>query len=141
MAWHFEGRIAITVHGERAPSREDWATYIETISRLPNLATVRALVVSAGGGPNAIQRGELVDLFDSDDRGATRTAIVTRSMTMRGIATAISWFNRGLKAFKPSEMDAALVYLEFGSTERAIAKTTVVALQRGFRTTSNEAAR
>src|SRR5690606_6571718 len=75
-------------------------------------ADIRAfLIVTEGGGPNAMQRGALDEAVGLENHPA-KTAVVTVSMIARGIVTAIGWFSKGIKAFSTNQLPAALDYLE-----------------------------
>ncbi|MDB4991053.1 MAG: hypothetical protein JWN04_6231 [Myxococcaceae bacterium] len=90
---------AVIVHDGGTPTEPDWRRWLDLYrGSLPTLRGV--LVYSLGGGPDAAQRGALIDLT----RGwgaAPPTAIVTSSMLMRGLVTALHWF-------MPAHLQAAI---------------------------------
>lgn len=59
------------------------------------------------------------DLEAATQEHTSRVAVVTASRTARGIVTAISWFNREIKAFAPAKHEDAFVYLELTPSETA----------------------
>jgi hypothetical protein len=67
------------------------------------------LVCTDGGGPTAAQGRRLNDLLDGR---TVPVAIVSSSARVRGTVTALSWFNRRIKAFSPSALHDAIAYLE-----------------------------
>jgi hypothetical protein len=109
MAYKLHKRIMILVHAKDAPSDDEWKVYLKdaTMSR----DTIQGfLVVSEGGGPNTVQRAEMNEALEVEKRGP-KTAVVTVSRIGRGIVTALSWFNPGIKAFSTINVPAALDYL------------------------------
>jgi hypothetical protein len=67
------------------------------------------LIFTDGGGPSSTQRKYLNDLL------AGRTvpvAVISGSATIRGTVTALSWFNRQIRAFPPTGLRDAIAYLE-----------------------------
>jgi hypothetical protein len=118
MSWRRSGNVLVIVHGDRPPQAEEWKAFLTDISAFEDIAACPALVYSAGGGPNALQRAALSEVLAG--RPAL-TAIVTPSLTMRGIATALSWFNRRLKVFAPDRLPDAFAHLELDEPHRAIA--------------------
>lgn len=110
LAYHlWKRQIAILVHGKDAPSEEDWNEYCAAVTGWSK--DLRGLlVVSEGGGPNSLQRGQ-VEAALAADRFKGKTAVVTLSSLARGIVTALSWFTPNIKAFSTIQIPAALDYL------------------------------
>lgn len=108
MQWCFVDFTMVAVHGEHAPSDEEWDAYMaETLDRLED-DLMGVLVVTDGSGPNALQRSKVT----AEKRlAATPVAIVTRSVVARGMATALRWFGKEIRAFSPSELQDAFSYL------------------------------
>ena len=103
-----ERRTAIVVVGAAPPSDADWTHLADMMAK--NLHD-RAVVLSLGGGPSAKQRKQLMDA--SGGRAANiPCAILTESVMVRGITTAISWFVPEVRSFRPDELEAALGYLK-----------------------------
>lgn len=115
MNWRRMGRLVTTVHTAKVPSDEDWAEYMAGVDAYLPLEAQRILVLSAGGGPTSAQRKLMTDALDG---AKVPVAILTSSWTMRGAATAVSWFNPSLQVFGPSALDAAFEHLELTSWER-----------------------
>ena len=57
---------------------------------------MQMLVVTEGGAPDATQRAACRVLFE---RGALPIAVVTHVQLVRGVVTALGWFNPGIRAF------------------------------------------
>ena len=67
------------------------------------------LVATKGGGPTSTQRKYLNDLLAGRH---VPVAVMSSSTAVRGVVTALSWFNRKIKAFPPEGLADALTYLE-----------------------------
>jgi hypothetical protein len=117
--------VLVAVHGRQAPSNSDWRAYVGLW--LANAERVRSnLVVTAGGGPSPQQRTEI---SKHPNINSFATAVVSDSMLVRGIVTAISWSGKPIKAFSPREMELALGYLETGPDTRAKVLLEVAAMK------------
>jgi hypothetical protein len=108
MAYRVHHGVFCVVHGPSNPTDDEWKAYLEYYLANERQCT-RTLVVTKGGGPNAKQRSETAKVIQSSP---TRVAIVSSSTIIRGVATALSWFNKRVQAFHANELDAALSYLE-----------------------------
>ncbi len=101
-----EKRTAILVVGPNTPDDDEWDG-ICNIMR--NNVHDRAVVVTDGGGPTARQRKVLIDAASGRK---VPTSVLTDSVMVRGITTAMSWFVPEVRAFRPTELQAALDYLK-----------------------------
>lgn len=87
---------------------DEWAQYMDGLRK--NLKTpLRTIVVTDGGSPNAAQRKEMIDLFKGV---APPTCIVSDSQLVRGMTTALGWFNPNIKAVAPTQLKDAFAYLK-----------------------------
>lgn len=101
-----EKRTAIVVLGATTPDDADWEVLVEAQKRDGH---DRTLVVTAGGAPTARQRKAILDA--SGGKGLP-AAVLTDSVVVRGITTAISWFVQDVRAFPPHDLQAALDHLK-----------------------------
>lgn len=100
----------LVLHTKENPTDAEWAEYISFTDQ--NMKSIKStMIVTEGGGPNATQRGNLNDLFEARNF-KTKVSVVTLSRLVRGIVTALSWFNPNVKAFSTIQIPAALDYLE-----------------------------
>lgn len=104
-----EGDIVVAVYGESSPLDEEWKEYLAVLEPLSD--SYRMVIFSAGGSPSTMQRRDLEAVTRNHK---SRVAVVTSSRTARGVVTAISWFDREIKAFAPSKHQEAFAYLELG---------------------------
>jgi hypothetical protein len=118
--------VAIVVHGDQAPSDDDWEQYIRDV--VANCRTLKGVLVYTGNsGPTAPQRARSSDAFR--EAGAEiNTAIMTSSRLVRGIVTALTWAVGGkVKAFSTMEFNQAAAYL--GLDEDGQLRTKIVLKQ------------
>jgi hypothetical protein len=107
MCFAFVSDVLVAVHGDQPPSSSEWRRYLAACANASD--KVRAnVVVTSGGGPNAAQRAELSNL---PNLMTFPTAVVSSSIVVRGIVTAISWLGKRIKAFSPADIDSACRYL------------------------------
>jgi hypothetical protein len=113
MGFKIVDTLHVIVVGAKDPSPADWQEYIGAIRAEErkgiDVTRMRTLVFSDGGGPNAGQRKAASDLLNGR---ATPIAIVTGVAIMRGIITALRWFNPEVRAYAPTEVREALDYLK-----------------------------
>ena len=113
MAFRELDGVLVAVHSANAPSDEEWAEYLAFCMRLPSTCW-RTLAVTEGGGPNAKQRRRMQEEYLRNHR--MRVAVVTDAFVVRGIVTALSWFNKETRWFPSLGLRDALGYLEIRST-------------------------
>ena len=115
MAWRFEGRLLVVVHGAQSPTNLAWQRFLTEALERGSGAHARILVVSHGGGPDGDQRKQLARAI-----GATPapTAVMTTSTLVRGITAAMTFFNRSMIAVGLDDSDAAYKHLGLNVEER-----------------------
>lgn len=118
MAWRFEGRLTIIVHGPKNPSNLEWQSMLRDGTAFDHVAAGRTLVISYGGGPDGHQRELLAQHMS---KRPSPTAILTKSALVRAITAALLFFNRGMKVFGLHEQDAACEFLRLSPEEREMA--------------------
>lgn len=107
MVQGFVGDLMIMVHTARPPSASEWADYISAVAS-HDPTKMRTLCFTDGGAPNSPQRKEVTATLGGH---ASRGAIVSASMMVRGVVTALAWFNPLIRAFSPNEIEGAVQYL------------------------------
>lgn len=73
------------------------------------------LVFAESGAPNSLQRAKLTTKMEGQD---VRIAVFTASALARSAGTAVSWFNPGLKIFKPGDLEKAFAHLQIDPLKR-----------------------
>ena len=101
-------RLFIVVYGARDPTDDEWADYLALVRRHGVDRTMQ-LIFTDGGEPTSTQRRLLNELLGGRP---VPVAVVSASARVRGTVTALSWFNRRIRAFPPHGLRDALDYLE-----------------------------
>jgi hypothetical protein len=73
---------------------------------------VAFLVITDGGAPTSTQRKRL---FEAMNGAHFPIAVMNTNPLIRGVVTAISWFNPDIKAFAPTRFAEAVDYLGFSA--------------------------
>jgi len=107
MVHEISGDLFVVIHPATPPNDDDWMDYLRSWRPL-DMTRMRTLVFTDGGGPNAAQRKLANDALGGK---ASLTAVVSASQLVRGMVTALSWFNPKIKAFAPEEALEAFHYL------------------------------
>jgi hypothetical protein len=113
--------LFVVIHPNRPPSDDEWLAYLRSWSG-HDMSRMRTLVFTDGGGPNASQRKLATEALAGKE---SMTAVVSSSSMVRGVVTALSWFNPKIKAFSPEEAPRAFDYLRIQTPEE-IARTWIL---------------
>lgn len=100
--------LLLSVHGEPAPTDEEWHRYCEWIPGLLSHPNAAAIVITDGGAPSSAQREQMRKALGT---AARWTAVITDKVMVRGVVTAIRWFNPKVCAFAPWELPEALKFV------------------------------
>jgi hypothetical protein len=99
--------LLISVHG-KAPVSDEQFPEILRIFRGLDYENIRMLVVTEGGGPTPRQRSVMTKALGGRQM---RNAVVSDDMLIRGIVTALSWFNPKIRSFRSDDLEGAMRYL------------------------------
>lgn len=115
--------LSVVVNGPNIPSDKEWDDYLDAFRGFdrPKLAGVRTLIY-ANGGPDGRQRLKLNELL-SGVRDQMKSAVLCHSASTRGIITAISWFNPGIRAFGANEFSQGCEHLELTNSQQLHARS------------------
>jgi len=107
------GRLIVCVHSDKPPSALEWNDYLSVTSAASasvggDFGRIRTIVFTDGGGPNTVQRAAVNKLIGEKPSPG---AIITQSAVVRGIVTALSWFNPAIQAFHPRDVGQGLKHL------------------------------
>lgn len=132
MVYERLGPFVVACHGEHPPPFDVWESYLA--EHLPGVLSGELqgfLIVSEGGGPNALQRRQLEMLMRSQGIDSLApSAIVTDSWTARQLAVVVSWFNPSTRTFAKRDLDKALDFLAVPHDDRPTILASVVRLQQ-----------
>jgi hypothetical protein len=119
MARFRAGAFSVVIHDAETPGSDEWAAWVKEYrviaGKLKGL-----LIYSLGGGPNGQQRHELTSVFGEIESNPP-ACIVTSSIAMRGIVTAIRWFlpaSQRVKCFALNDLERAMTELGMGPDVR-----------------------
>ena len=100
MAFMRSDTVLLAVHAKTPPDDEDWEAYVQFCKKLPSNCR-KTVVLTRGGGPNSKQRRRLQTEFLNSVE--MKVAVVTDATMVRGIVTALGWFNPLIRAFAAHE--------------------------------------
>ena len=101
-------RLFLVVYGTADPSDEEWDAYLGLVKH-HGIDRTMQLICTDGGEPSAPQRKVLNEVLGGRP---VPVAVVSSSVRVRGTVTALSWFNRKIRAFPPTALREAIAYLE-----------------------------
>lgn len=104
------GAHVLLVHGAEAPTDAEWAGFLRACEGWMS-EVIGYLVVTDGGGLTGSQRRALREVVERHAGTPFRTAVVSSSLLVRGIANAIHLFNPRIQAFGPHALAEALAYI------------------------------
>lgn len=125
MAWKVIDRLVIVVLGTEEPTDAEWEDYLRAVER-HGIDRTMQLVVTEGGGPNAMQRRYLSSLLA---RRSVPVAVVSGSVTIRAVVTAMSWFNHRIRGFPPTSLRDAIAYLAIPASRTELIEREVAAMR------------
>ena len=104
-------RLFIVAYGATDPTDDDFSKLLEAVNRnrFGLLGTrILLLVATEGGKPSEEQRKR----FDAILGVSHLVAVLSVSRRYRALVNMERWFSKSIKAFKMSEIDAALDFLK-----------------------------
>lgn len=125
MVFVFSGNLAIFVCNEGGPSDKDFDEFLRAFQK-QDISKLRSLTVTRGGGPSTAQRKALNDALKGQQLPA---AVVSSAAMVRGLVTALSWFNAKIRSFTPDQLDEALEYLEVPSLSWGQVRSAIMKLE------------
>jgi hypothetical protein len=105
-------RVCLAVLYAKPPTDEEWTAWIALLRT--RAGRDARILVETQSGPNAAQRSALVEATRDLD---VRFAILTDSIIVRGIVTALAWLGVPHRAFGSDEHLRAAEYLELAPEE------------------------
>lgn len=128
MGFRVVGDLFVLVHRSDSPDDRTWNAYLaELETRRTRFPFIRTLVYTLGGAPSAAQRARMNSTLAGRK---TPAAVLSHSGFVRGVVTALAWFNPGIRAFAPERASDALRYLELAPKEDEVVFAAIDALCR-----------
>ena len=113
------GLLLIIRQNQDAPSNQDWDETLRLMTLNPrDMARLKTLVVTDGGGPTPDQRERLERAMGGI---AVRTAVVSESVKVRFIVSSVALLTAKIRSFRKSEMAKAFDFLSLDPQERRLA--------------------
>lgn len=107
------GQVIISVYNENTPTTEESRELVAVLKGLDH-ERMRSLTFTKGGTPSPAQRRELTEVLGGKQ---FVTAVVSDARMVRGVVTAMSWFNSAIKAYSSAELEEAFRYLQVPTTQ------------------------
>jgi hypothetical protein len=117
----------------RPPTDKEWAEMLAAIEGRSRTLKSALAVVRGEGGPSSKQREALARVLKST-RPDLRFALVTDSVLVRGVLTAINWLTgKGstTAAFPSRDLDAGLDFIQLTPEEKAAVRDLLRTLESG----------
>lgn len=106
IAWGYAEKMLVVVHAPVEPTTANWNEFMDEVRTHANVRGVMILANNSRLTP--LQRAEIKRWYEEHK---VRGALVTDSVMMRGIVTAMNWFGIEAKAFPSDGLDAAMEYI------------------------------
>ena len=103
------GAVVLVVQNGVDPSNQEWEHYLANIRSCLDLPRASGLAFTDGGTPGALQRGRVNELLRSR---RPPSAVVSNSIAVRSVITALRWFNPQTAAFSGRNVNAALRFAQ-----------------------------
>jgi hypothetical protein len=122
-------RLMVVRDSRDTPSDADWDAFLDGLDRYrTEFDTLRVVVFTEGGGPNADQRKRLKHTLGG---ASFPVAVITESVKVRFIATSIALINRYLCSYAPEEVHKAYDFLKLDARDRRRVDEALVEMGRG----------
>jgi len=118
-------RLFLVVYGAANPTDEEWNDYLDQVAH-HGIDRTMQLIRTDGGEPTSAQRDKLNRLLGGRP---VPVAVVTGSARVRLTVTALSWFNRQIRAFPVTGLRDAIAYLEIPASRTELIQREVTRLQ------------
>lgn len=121
-----EACLVVSCQSRFNPSDKEWDEWLSATCALERRAgKVRVLAMTLGGHPTRHQ----VDKLRAANKSHPPTAILSPSLAVRFLCSALTFANRSLRTYSPAELDEALEYLGITGPERRDARAALARLE------------
>lgn len=111
--------MLIVLQNELPPTNAEWKHFLNALlESRPEYDHLKILIITDGGGPNAVQRKQLEQTLGGR---FVRVAVVSDSIKVRFVASMIALFHKDHRSFMKSEFLRACKHL--GMTTREVQTT------------------
>lgn len=110
------GNLLLTAHNASSQSTEEWVgNYLKYViaykGDIPRGRLIN-LVFAEGPGPNSKQRRIANDIFEGK-KYELKVSVVTSSVRVRAVVTALSWLNPHIRAFPAESLPNAVDHIGY----------------------------
>lgn len=124
-----EARLLVSCQTKFNPTDVEWDRWLSAVRHLEyQVNALRLLVVTAGGHPT---KPQLERMRTANKKNPT-TAIVSDSVALRFLGSALTFVNPTIRCFAPTNLDAAFDHLGLLPAERQQARAAMRHLQSQF---------
>lgn len=121
-----EARLVVSCQTKFNPSDAEWDRWLSAVRHVEHrVHSLRLLVVTAGGHPTKPQ----VERMRAANKKNPPTAIVSDSLALRFLGSALTFVNPTIRCFAPANLDAAFEHLGLLPSERQQAHAAMQHLQ------------
>ena len=120
LAYSKVGRVIVFACGDAPLDNAEWEAYLRFIGRELRMDVFNcSLVYAKSAQPTPVQREKLNKAISSfSQAGRLKSAVLTESLLVRTVITAMQWFNREtFRVFAPNDMGSALQFLNLDAGE------------------------
>ena len=134
MAHHYEDGVIYNLHFSTPPTNEHWGEMLETVAaNFKSGQLVRMFAKTDNAGPDAKQR-DMMNRTVSECGLKVRIAVMTDSLLVRGMATALAWARVvDIRPFRMGEYREALDFLGSDQVDEGRARQVFGTLSHGVR--------
>src|SRR5262245_20647096 len=104
--------VFLLVYNENDLSDPEAKAIIDAFNSL-DLKSTKVLVFTKGGAPTPAQRKQFNEVLSGN---TLPVAVVSDARIVRGVVTALGWFNSGIKSFSPDQVEQAYQHLGIPSS-------------------------
>ena len=117
-----KGELLLYLHTDQAPTEAQWDEGLELMRQCESalggdLSRMSIIAVTDGGAPTGPMRAGFISWLDGRQ---LNVSVVSDGTMVRGVVTAISWFNPMIKPFSPARWNEALTHGHATEAEGAI---------------------
>jgi hypothetical protein len=133
-----ELRLLVSYQTTAHPTDAEWDAYLATVRILESRPEDhRTLAVTEGGHPSGSQQARLRACVG---KRATRVALISSSVSLRFVASAIALVIPNIRCFSPAQRSAAFAHLGLRPSDWVIVEARVAELREQLERVSNSAA-
>jgi hypothetical protein len=118
--------MLLVLQNELAPSNVEWRKFLNALLEARSeFEHLKILIVTDGGGPNAVQRKQLEETLGGR---SVRVAVVSDSIKVRFVASMIALFHKEHRSFLKSEFLRACRHLGMTTGEVEMSRQAIEAM-------------